>query len=67
MFTLLIFSRNDTKNAIDLANSLHSIANEIIIIDSNDKAEHVALANEAKKRGIKVYYTIPFGYVELEC
>jgi len=64
MFTLLIFSRNDTKNAIDLANSLHSIANEIIIIDSSDREGHETLANEAKKRGIKVYYTIPFGYVE---
>jgi len=60
----LIFSRNDTKNAIDLANSLHGIANEIVIVDSSDKAEHEILAKEAKKRGIKVYYTIPFGYVE---
>jgi len=64
MFTLLIFSRNDTKNAIDLADSLHGIANEIVIIDSSDKEAHETLANEAKKRGIKVYYTIPFGYVE---
>jgi len=60
----LIFSRNDTKNALDLADSLHGIADEVVIIDSSDKEAHETLANEAKKRGIKVYYTIPFGYVE---
>ena len=60
----MIFSRNDTKNAIDLANSLYSTANEIVIIDSSDKTEHEALSKEAKKIGIKVYHTIPFGYVE---
>jgi len=64
MFTLLIFSRNVTKNALDLAESLHGIANEIVIIDSSDREEHETLAKEAKKLGIKVYYTIPFGYVE---
>jgi len=64
MFTLLIFSRNDTKNALDLADSLHDIADEVVIIDSSDKAEHETLAKEAKKRGISVYYIIPFGYVE---
>jgi len=64
MFTLLIFSRNDTKNALDLADSLHGIANEIVVIDSSDKAEYKILVKEAKKRGICVYYAIPLGYVE---
>jgi hypothetical protein len=64
MFTLLIFSRNDTKNALDLADSLHGVADEVIVIDSSDKEEHETLAKEAKKRGINVYYTIPLGYVE---
>ena len=64
MFTFLIFSRNDTKNAIDLANSLHGIANEIVIVDSSDKAEHVTLAKEAKKKGVSVYYAIPLGYAD---
>jgi len=64
MFTLLIFSRNDTKNALDLADSLYGIADEVIIIDSSDKDEHEILAKEAKKRGISVYYAIPLGYAD---
>ena len=64
MFTLLIFSRNDTNNALGLADSLHGIANEIVIIDSSNKEAHETLAKEAKKRGIKVYYAIPLGYAD---
>ena len=60
----MIFSRNDTKNAIDLADSLHGIANEVVIIDSSDNAEHEILVKEAKRRGLKVYYAVPLGMTE---
>ena len=63
--SLLIFSRNDTKNALDLTASLVKVVDQIVIIDSSDEKEHKELAEKAKRyRKIEVYYALPLGYVE---
>ncbi|MCL4373613.1 MAG: hypothetical protein M1360_01295 [Candidatus Marsarchaeota archaeon] len=65
MLSLLIFSRNDTKNALDLAASLLDVADQVVIIDSSDGKEHKELVEKAKRyHKIEVYYALPLGYVE---
>ena len=65
MLSLLIFSRNDAKNALDLAASLLNVADQVVIIDSSDEKEHKELAEKAKRyRKIEVYYALPLGYAD---
>ncbi len=65
MLSLLIFSRNDTENALDLAASLLRVADQVVIIDSSDGKEHKELVEKAKRyRKIEVYYALPFGYAD---
>ncbi|MGB9732933.1 MAG: glycosyltransferase [Candidatus Micrarchaeales archaeon] len=65
MLSLLLFSRNDTKNALSLAESMLNAVDEVVIIDSSDEKEHNELVEKARKyRKINVFYALPLGYVE---
>ncbi|MEM0150002.1 MAG: hypothetical protein QXW10_03845, partial [Candidatus Micrarchaeaceae archaeon] len=65
MLSLLIFSMNDTANALDLAASMLSSVDQVVIVDSSDGKEHKRLVEKSRKyHKIEVYYTLPLGYVE---
>ncbi|MGC8981980.1 MAG: hypothetical protein ACP5JU_03470, partial [Minisyncoccia bacterium] len=65
MLSLLLFSRNDTKNALSLAESMLNAVDEVVIIDSSDEKEHNELVEKARKYSkINVFYALPLGYVE---
>ncbi len=64
--SLLIFSRNDTANALDLAKSLLGSVDQVVIVDSSDEKEHKELVEKARQHHkIEVYYTLPLGYPDL--
>ena len=63
--SVLIFSRNDVKNALSLIKDIYGIADEIVLVDSSDKKLHLGLLASKKKLGLaklKIFYTIPLGY-----
>ncbi len=65
MLSLLIFSRNDTANALDLAKSMHNFVDQIVVIDSSDEKEHKELTEKTKLyHKIEIYYTLPLGYAD---
>ena len=65
MLSLLIFSRNDTANALGLAKSMLNAVDQVVIIDSSDGKEHKKLVEKAKRyHKIEVYYTVPMGMTE---
>ncbi len=64
MLSLLLFSRNDTKNALSLAESMLHVVDEVVIIDSSDEKEHKELVEKAKHYKIRVFYALPLGYAD---
>ena len=63
--SLLIFSKNDTKDAFDLAKSMLDSVEQVVIIDSSDDKEHKWLIHNTKQYPkIEIYYTLPLGHVE---
>ena len=63
--SLLIFSRNDTANALDLAKSMLNTVDQVVVIDSSDKEEHKKLIEKSSQNHkIEVYYTVPMGMTE---
>ncbi|MGC8496348.1 MAG: hypothetical protein ACP5MX_04060, partial [Candidatus Micrarchaeia archaeon] len=62
--SLLVFSRNDTANAINLAQSMLGKVDEIVIIDSSDREEHERLEKWCNGKA-KLYFTAPLGYADL--
>ncbi len=65
MLSLLIFSRNDINNALDLAKSMLNEVDQVVIIDSSDENEHKKLVENAKPyHKIEIYYTLPLGYAD---
>ncbi len=62
---MLIFSRNDVKDALKLIGDMHDVADEIVLVDSSDKKMHSALISEKKREGfdkLRIFYTVPIGY-----
>ncbi len=63
--SVLIFSRNDVKEALRLIKDIYGIADEIVLVDSSDRKLHEGLmASKAKLglRKLRILYTIPIGY-----
>ena len=62
---MLIFSRNDTADAVALINDVYGIADEIVLVDSSDRKVHDGLLAWRKRLGLgklRIFYTVPIGY-----
>jgi hypothetical protein len=63
--SVLIFSRNDTEKAVDLAVDLYDVASEIVLVDSSDK-EHKKLLDRQKYRlgmtNLRIFNAVALGY-----
>lgn len=65
ILSLLIFSRNDNENALELAASLVDSVDQVVVIDSSDEKEHTELIEQIQSYSkIEVYYALPLGYPE---
>ncbi len=65
--SLLLFSRNDIKKALMLVKDMYGCSDEIILCDSSDRKEHAKLLSETKRlklNKLRVFYTVPLGYLE---
>ncbi len=61
--SVLIFSRNDVDKALGLIRDIYSIASEIVLLDSSDKAGKAKLAREKKRlRKLSVFNVMALGY-----
>lgn len=61
--TLLIFSRNDIDKALGLIKELYETTDEIVLMDSSDKAQRKDLREKAKNlKKVRSFYTVPLGY-----
>ncbi len=62
--SLIIFSRNDTEDALNLIKDMHDTVDEIVIIDQSDKKKHEMLFKEKKHshlNKLKIFYCIALG------
>ena len=62
--SLIIFSRNDTDDALELIKDMHDTVDEIVIIDQSDKEKHELLFKEKKRshlNKLKIFYCIALG------
>ena len=62
---MLIFSRNDVSDALDLIRDVYGIADEIVIVDSSVNTQHKSLlAAKAREHlgKLKIFYVVPLGY-----
>ncbi|MCL5413429.1 MAG: hypothetical protein M1569_03435 [Candidatus Marsarchaeota archaeon] len=63
--SVLIFSRNDVKDALALIRDMYGIADEIVLVDSSDRKLHLGLLASKKRLGLaklRIFYTVPLGY-----
>lgn len=63
--SVLIFSRNDLGNLLDLIESVYTTADEIVLIDSSDWKTRQRLLREKEKGGlnkVRIFYVVPMGY-----
>lgn len=63
--SVLIFSRNDVSDALDLIRDMYNIADEIVIIDSSTDKLHESLLTAKKKEHLdklRIFYVVPIGY-----
>ncbi len=63
--SVLIFSRNDVSDALDLIRDVYGIADEVVIIDSSvDKQHKLLLAARTREHldKLRIFYVIPLGY-----
>ena len=63
--SVLIFSRNDIKEALELIEDVYGIADDIVLVDSSDNNLHKRLLSSRAKLGLRklrIFYTIPIGY-----
>lgn len=65
--SLLIFTKEATKDAIGIVRNLYSVVDDIFIVDSSTK-ENNKFLHDAKKRyklnRMRIYYTPPLGVVD---
>ena len=63
--SVLIFSRDDVRDALGLVRDVYGIADEIVIVDSSTERQHKSLLT-AKAREhlskLRVFYVVPLGY-----
>jgi hypothetical protein len=63
--SLLIFSRGDTKQALDLISDMYDLVDEVVVIDSSSREEHKSLKEQKRRfQKMKVYYVIALGYAD---
>lgn len=65
--SVLIFSRNDAKNAIELVRDVYSLADEIVLVDSSDGRQRAELLREKRKLGLsklRIFWAVALGYPE---
>ena len=63
--SVLIFSRNDIDNALDLINDVYDFADDIVLVDSSSAKLHEELIRKKAKRSLsklRVFYVVPLGY-----
>lgn len=63
--SLLVFSRNDIDDAIDLIKDMYDVADDIVLIDSSDKKIHGELLSRKSRMHLKklrIFYVVPIGY-----
>lgn len=64
--SVLIFSKDDTKECITTINEVYDFADEVVVVDSSSKANKKMLAIEKERRDLrklKIFNAIPLGYV----
>lgn len=63
--SVLIFSRNDIEKAIGLIKDVHGIADDIVLIDSSDRAGRKELLASKRRLGLdrlRIFYVVALGY-----
>ena len=65
--SFMLFSRNNPEQVLGLVRDIYDIADEIVLVDSSDRAGRERLHAEKKKRRLnklRIYYVVPLGFVE---
>ncbi len=65
--TLLIFSRNDIDNALDLIKDMYKVSDEIVVMDGSDEIQHGYLIGQKEVRKLKkvaIYRVVALGYAD---
>jgi hypothetical protein len=63
--SVLIFSRNDIRKAVDLVMDVYGIADEIVLVDSSDDARRKELLASKRRLGLdklRIFYAVALGY-----
>jgi len=63
--SVLIFSRNDAEKALDLIRDVYDVADEIVLMDSSDKAERERILSGKRRLGLgklRILYAVALGY-----
>ena len=67
--SLLVFSRNDTTKALDMFRNLHSVVDDIVLVDSSKKKAHKLLRAEARhmdfSKKLRIFYAVALGYPDV--
>ena len=65
--SFMTFSRNNVEQVLGLVRDVYDIADEIVLVDSSDKAGRERLHAEKRKNRfdkLRIYYVVPLGFVE---
>ncbi len=65
LLSVMTFSKDDVERVLALIESIYSIADEVVLIDSSSERNRRILAQEKKKKKmnkLKIYYVVPLGY-----
>jgi hypothetical protein len=63
--SVLIFSRNDVRKAIDLIKDVYGVADEIVLVDSSDMAQRKELLADKRRLGLgklRIFHAVALGY-----
>lgn len=61
--SVIIFSRNDTKNLLELIYNVYNIADQVVIIDSSEKTEREKIIRVIKKlEKTEFFWVVALGY-----
>lgn len=66
LISTLIFSKDDTIEAIDTLNEVYEFSDEVVLIDQSSSKNKKLLLEEKERKHLtklKVFNTLPFGYV----
>lgn len=66
--SILTFSRNHIERTFSLIEDLYEIADDIVLMDSSDKEDREKLYAAKRKNKwnkLKIYYSVPLGFMEL--